>query len=81
LEPAPFSERLFAKSSPGVLSVVVFLPAVMAGLEPAIHAEPMSRTSQVVPGLGAWMPGTSPGMTGESVPKGWKRRTDCANSP
>ena len=50
-------------------------PAVMAGLVPAIHAVALTRPRIVSPdprsfplhgrtGGAAWMPGTSPGMTG-----------------
>jgi hypothetical protein len=48
--------------------------SVMAGLVPAIHADPRKRgirfgadaaaeTSETTFGYTAWMPGTSPGMT------------------
>jgi len=39
--------------------MAAFSAPVMAGLDPAIHVEPQVRKS--------WMPGSSPGMTVESV--------------
>jgi hypothetical protein len=54
----------------------------MAGLVPAIHADPLQRgipftagdaTASVEPTYGstAWMPGTSPGMTAAEVDALW----------
>jgi hypothetical protein len=40
--------------------------AVTARLVPAIHAAPLREILKVSVGGGAWMPGTRPGMTGDS---------------
>jgi hypothetical protein len=35
----------------------------MAGLVPAIHAEPLHLICEICCPVAAWMPGTRPGMT------------------